>query len=111
MQEEGEEGPAECQVGEGGNNIGRWSQQEHNQFLEGLEKFGKDWRKISTIVKFNYLVNKQVPTRTLIQIRTHAQKYFQKNDFGMKYDRAIDGSDISSEKRRFGGKVSLMRDI
>ena len=56
MQEEGEEGPTECQVGEGGNNIGRWSQQEHNQFLEGLEKFGKDWRKISTIVKFNLFI-------------------------------------------------------
>lgn len=24
--------------------------QEHNLFLKGLEKFGKDWRKISTIV-------------------------------------------------------------
>ena len=29
----------------------------------------------------------------------------------MKYDRAIDGSDISSEKRRFGGKVSFIKDI
>ena len=38
------------QQGEGGNNIGRWTMQEHNLFLKGLEKFGKDWRKISTIV-------------------------------------------------------------
>lgn len=49
MQEEEEQG-MEVQIGEGGNNIGRWSSQEHALFLKGLEQFGKDWRKISTIV-------------------------------------------------------------
>ncbi|KAK8795445.1 hypothetical protein WA588_004286, partial [Blastocystis sp. NMH] len=82
--------PVYPQQGEGGNNIGRWTMQEHNLFLKGLEKFGKDWRKISTIV----------PTRTLIQIRTHAQKYFQKNEFGMKYDRVTDNADAAVERRR-----------
>ena len=48
MQEEEEQG-MEVQIGEGGNNIGRWSSQEHALFLKGLEQFGKDWRKNSTI--------------------------------------------------------------
>ena len=38
------------QQGEAGNNIGRWTAQEHSLFLKGLDLYGKDWRKISTIV-------------------------------------------------------------
>ena len=37
-------------------------------FLKGLEIYGKSWKKISDIVK----------TRTVVQIRTHAQKYLIK---------------------------------
>ena len=37
-------------------------------FLKGLEIYGKSWKKISQIVK----------TRTVVQIRTHAQKYLIK---------------------------------
>jgi SHAQKYF class myb-like DNA-binding protein len=37
-------------------------------FLQGLELYGKEWKKISKMVK----------SRTLVQIRSHAQKYFQK---------------------------------
>ena len=47
-----EEGAVESQIGEGGNNVGRWAPQEHELFLKGLEQFGKDWRKISTVVCF-----------------------------------------------------------
>lgn len=46
-----------------------------------------------------------MPSRTLIQIRTHAQKFFQKNDFGMKYDRITEGSESANEKRRSAIKV------
>ena len=70
-----------------------------------MEQFGKDWRKISTIVSPSFWSNAQVPSRTLIQIRTHAQKFFQKNDFGMKYDRITEGSDSANEKRRIAIKV------
>lgn len=45
---------------------GRWTQAEHNQFLAGYQVHGKLWRKIVPFVK----------TRTAVQIRTHAQKYF-----------------------------------
>jgi len=49
-------------------NTGRWTQEEHRYFLEGLEKHGKGWKKIASLIK----------SRTVVQIRTHAQKYFQK---------------------------------
>lgn len=49
-------------------NVGRWSDQEHNLFLEGLQTYGKQWKTISNLIG----------TRTVVQVRTHAQKYFQK---------------------------------
>ncbi|GMF41884.1 unnamed protein product [Phytophthora fragariaefolia] len=52
----------------GGTQVGRWTKREHELFLEGLQRFGKSWKKISSLVH----------TRTLVQIRTHAQKYLQK---------------------------------
>ncbi len=45
---------------------GRWTEAEHDAFLEGLEMYGKRWNMISRHIK----------TRTVIQTRTHAQKYF-----------------------------------
>ncbi|KAF0687379.1 Aste57867_20902 [Aphanomyces stellatus] len=47
---------------------GRWTKKEHELFLEGLRLYGKSWKHISNLVV----------TRTLVQIRTHAQKYLQK---------------------------------
>ena len=51
---------------------GRWSCEEHVVFLKCLNKFGKDWRAIS----------KEIKTRTPVQVRTHAQKYFLKIQSG-----------------------------
>eukprot|EP01041_Mallomonas_annulata_P006145 gene6145-12450_t len=47
---------------------GRWTKEEHKLFLEGLAVHGKAWRKIARSIK----------TRSVIQVRTHAQKYFMK---------------------------------
>lgn len=47
---------------------GRWTKEEHDDFLAGLKIHGKDWKKVAARVK----------TRTVVQIRTHAQKYLQK---------------------------------
>eukprot|EP01029_Cantina_marsupialis_P031821 TRINITY_DN926_c0_g1_i7.p1 TRINITY_DN926_c0_g1~~TRINITY_DN926_c0_g1_i7.p1 ORF type:complete len:986 (-),score=279.90 TRINITY_DN926_c0_g1_i7:184-3141(-) len=49
-------------------HAGRWSREEHELFIKGVEKFGKEWKRVATMI----------PTRSVVQIRTHAQKYFQK---------------------------------
>ncbi len=48
------------------NYSGRWTLEEHSLFLKGLEFYGKGWKKIAELIK----------TRTVVQVRTHAQKYF-----------------------------------
>ena len=49
-------------------STGRWTTVEHQLFLRGLELYGKGWKKIACLIK----------TRAVVQIRTHAQKYFLK---------------------------------
>jgi SHAQKYF class myb-like DNA-binding protein len=51
-----------------GGNHGRWTSDEHERFIEGINQFGREWDKVQAVVK----------TRSLAQIRSHAQKYFLK---------------------------------
>jgi len=46
---------------------GRWTEEEHQLFLQGLEQYGKVWKMIATLVK----------SRTSAQVQSHAQKHFQ----------------------------------
>ena len=50
------------------NSSGRWTASEHEAFLEGLKVYGREWKKVALYI----------PTRTAAQIRSHAQKYFAK---------------------------------
>jgi SHAQKYF class myb-like DNA-binding protein len=54
--------------GERKERIGRWTAPERYLFETLLEKYGKDWKKIGEHLK----------KRTAGQIRSHAQKYFEK---------------------------------
>nr|XP_043624897.1 protein REVEILLE 6 [Erigeron canadensis] len=45
-----------------------WTDVEHDKFLEALHLFDRDWKKIEAFVA----------SKTAIQIRSHAQKYFLK---------------------------------
>ncbi|XP_022757446.1 protein REVEILLE 6-like isoform X2 [Durio zibethinus] len=45
-----------------------WTEQEHDKFLEVLQLFDRDWKKIEAFIG----------SKTVIQIRSHAQKYFLK---------------------------------
>ncbi|XP_022968540.1 protein REVEILLE 6-like isoform X1 [Cucurbita maxima] len=45
-----------------------WTEPEHDKFLEAIQLFDRDWKKIEAFVG----------SKTVIQIRSHAQKYFLK---------------------------------
>ena len=50
------------------DKVGRWSTAESYLFESLLERYGKNWKKIHEHMK----------NRTLSQIRSHAQKFFDK---------------------------------
>ncbi|KAK9916989.1 hypothetical protein WJX75_009549 [Coccomyxa subellipsoidea] len=46
----------------------KWSDSEHQRFVEAVEKYGRDWK----------LIVEHVGTRSVAQVRSHAQKFFLK---------------------------------
>ena len=90
-----------------GENTGRWTAEEHRLFLQGLEQHGKGWKKIASLIK----------SRTVVQIRTHAQKYFQKlakaRQNGEEGEISMEGrggiSTITSTSLSVGGHGSKRR--
>lgn len=89
----------------GQEHTGRWTKEEHEAFLSALNMYGKEWKKVAAKVK----------TRTVVQTRTHAQKYFQKIAKAQETGKG-GGSDsdvvphvemgVASESRRHGSGSS-----
>ncbi|OQR85582.1 hypothetical protein ACHHYP_11658 [Achlya hypogyna] len=47
---------------------GRWTSEEHERFLQGFRLHGHKWKRVQMVVR----------SRTVTQVRTHAQKYLLK---------------------------------
>ena len=47
-------------------NSGRWTQEEHKKFIDGILEYGNEWKKVQSLIK----------TRSSTQARSHAQKFF-----------------------------------
>lgn len=71
-----------------GVKTGRWELWEKRAFLEGLRRYGRGkWKKISRLI----------PTRTPIQVKTHAQVMLKKLASGAKVIEYLDSGDDATE--------------
>ena len=74
----------------------RWSKKEKFKFLEGFYKFGFDWKKI----------NKNISSRTGIQVRSHAQKFllslrkFKDDSLGIDFT-----NDVYDDRKKLLNKI------
>ena len=65
-------------------NTGRWTDEEHELFLEGLRMYEKDWE----------LIQQHVKTRGIANIRAHGQKFFE------KLVKIVESDDTPDEKTK-----------
>lgn len=77
---------------------GRWTKEEHKRFVEALKRFGKDWKKVEDFVG----------TRSSAQIRSHAQKFF--NRLQREYVARSGGDDCDSQTKNSGKLAHSTKD-
>ena len=78
------------------SSMGRWTKEEHNKFIDGLRKYGKNWK----------LIEDYVNTRSGSQIRSHAQKFFNRLIKKFEIDKTEVISYIQNEYEAAGSSGS-----
>lgn len=73
---------------------GRWTPEEHKIFLKGINDHGKGWKRIAAMIV----------TRNVVQVRTHAQKYFQKLNRMKANESETEHSAESSDEKEVPAK-------
>lgn len=68
-------------------NQGPWTAEEHDIFLKGFHKHGKQWQQIAEMVT----------TRSVKQVRTHGQKYIKK--FRRTKEKEEEEGQLRNDKR------------
>jgi SHAQKYF class myb-like DNA-binding protein len=87
---------------------GRWNKEEHDKFIDAIKQYGKDWKQ----------VEQHIESRTGAQIRSHAQKFFNRiiKRYNIEKNEVIDfvhnaynsniDSSIQSPKRKKKSEAS-----
>src|SRR3990167_2775485 len=87
---------------------GRWNKEEHDKFIDAIKQYGKDWKQ----------VEQHIESRTGAQIRSHAQKFFNRiiKRYNIEKNEVIDfvhnaynsniDSSIQSPKRKKKSETS-----
>lgn len=81
-------------AGKLGKSTGRWTREEHKKFIEGLKKYGKNWKKVEGFIG----------TRTGTQIRSHAQKFF--NRIKREVDNKESPAEMAEQMKNAEGMLS-----
>ena len=87
-------------------NGGRWTNEEHDKFLNGLQLYGTIWKKFKNLIK----------TRTLLQVRSHAQKFYLKmklcknEDLGINFtsDSISNLNDMINQIKRVNNNYNIV---
>ncbi len=79
---------------------GRWTPEDHELFIQGLKLYNRQWKAISELIQ----------TRTVVQIRTHAQKYFQKL-LKCKGDTGLDSDILNHDEFSFKKMVRTLANL
>ena len=69
---------------------GKWTEEEHEKFIEGILNYGNEWKKVQKIIK----------TRSSTQARSHAQKFF------LRIEKLINNNEVKGNKKK-SKKTSL----